>query len=87
VAICVLLSDDVAVGAVGVPVKLGEASGAAANIVITWAVVRSNGCALPPVLLPLSVLAFIWARYVLVTPLLLRPIVPVVVIVPPERGD
>ena len=86
VAICVLLSTVDGVGAVGVPVKFGDASGAAANIVIVCATVKSTGCALPEVLFPLRVLAFICAKYVLVTPLLFKPIVPVVVIVPPDNG-
>ena len=81
-----LLSEEPAVGAVGVPVNAGDASGAAPSIVIVWLTVKSTGWAEPDVLLPLSVLPFIWARYVLVTPLLLRPIVPVVVMVPPESG-
>jgi hypothetical protein len=74
------------VGASGVPVKVGEASGAAPSIVITVDVLKSEGDAVPPVLLPLRVRVGMVPKYVLVTPPVLRPIVPVDVIVPPVMG-
>jgi hypothetical protein len=74
------------VGASGVPVKVGEANGAAPSIVITVDVLKSEGDAVPPVLFPLRVKVGIVPRYVLVTPPVLRPIVPVDVIVPPVMG-
>ena len=49
------LSEVDGVGAAGVPVNVGEASGAAPNIVITCAVVKSDGDAVPPVLFPFNV--------------------------------
>jgi hypothetical protein len=74
------------VGASGVPVKVGEANGAAPNIVITVEVFKSEGDAVPPVLFPLRVKVGIVPRYVLVTPPVLRLMVPVDVIVPPVIG-
>jgi hypothetical protein len=74
------------VGASGVPVKVGEANGAAPNIVITVDVLKSEGDAVPPVLFPLRVKVGIVSRYVLVTPPVLRLMVPVDVIVPPVIG-
>lgn len=55
VAICVELSDVAGVGALGVPVNVGDARGAAPSIVITLATDRSVGAAVEPVLLPFSV--------------------------------
>jgi hypothetical protein len=80
------LSEVDGVGANGVPVKVGEANGAAPNIVIVWETVRSEGEAVPPVLFPLRVRVGIVPKYVLVTPPVLSPIVPVDVIVPPVIG-
>ena len=80
------LSEVDGVGANGVPVKVGEANGAAPNIVITVATLKSEGDAVPPVLFPLRVRVGIVPKYVLVTPPVLRPIVPVDVIVPPVMG-
>ena len=74
------------VGANGVPVNVGDANGAAPNIVITVDVLKSEGDAVAPVLFPFKVRVGIVPRYVLVTPPVLRPIVPVDVIVPPVIG-
>jgi hypothetical protein len=74
------------VGASGAPVKVGEANGAAPSIVITVETLKSEGDAVPPVLFPLRVRVGIVPKYVLVTPPVLRPIVPVDVIVPPVMG-
>ena len=74
------------VGANGVPVKVGEASGAAPNMVITADTLKSEGDAVPPVLFPLRVRVGIVPKYVLVTPFGLRLIVPEVVMVPPVTG-
>ena len=86
VAIWVELSDETAVGAVGVPVKAGEARGAAPSIVMVCATVRSCGLPEMPRLLPLIVFVGIKERYELSTPADCRLIVPVVVIVPPMIG-
>ena len=74
------------VGANGVPVNVGDASGAAASIVITVDTLKSEGDAVAPVLFPLRVRVGIVPKYVLVIPPVLRPIVPVDVIVPPVIG-
>src|SRR5215472_17974441 len=96
VAICVVLVPTVAVGASGMPVKLGDAIGAAPSSVITCATVRSAAFAVAPVLLPFSVLVAICAASALVMPLVATltvtapvppPVRPVPAVTPVARPD